>query len=442
MTRLPRRYAAPGVALALGFLALAAPAARADELRYYDAATCEPVTEQVADVVEENWAFVSYRVKAGQNLKRVDTRLVIDIKRAGEDSQVAAFKSALAEYQNGNWAGARQGFGTVAGGGLTQDSTDGTIKNKPFPAPEGGKVKWYVPYAHYMYAAAIYREGLAKKDDKLLGYGLEALDADTAEGKGFLARYKEGKSRWYADAMLLKAQILLALKRYDEAAAAFDALYQKSLTVPVGVRFSYEAKLGPGRVAEAKGDGNAAEAAYEAASAAVQSLLDQPQDPCSKRELGRYFNEARMQKARIMLAAAEKADSPPEFARVRTYLMTGAPDALRQKLAGKPADVVDAVLAGALSPTVQAVANNGIGLAFLSEKKYADAVFAFTNVRIKYFSVTEEVPRALYYLAKAADAASAAATKPEAKTLFKDQAAAARQELEHSWKDTVWAAKK
>ena len=52
------------------------------------------------------------------------------------------------------------------------------------------------------------------------------------------------------------------------------------------------------------------------------------------------------------------------------------------------------------------------------------------------------MPRALYYLAKAADAASAAATKPEAKTLFKDQATAARQELEHSWKDTVWATKK
>ena len=431
-------------ALALGISLATATAqpAIADEIRYYDPLTCEPTAEQVADIVEENWATTSYRVKAGQNLKRVDTRLVIDIRRTAEDSQILAFKSALAEFQSGNWAGARQGFGTVAGGGLTQDSVTGEIKNKPFPAPEGGKVKWYVPYTHFFYAASIYREGLAKKDDKLLEFALEALDADTAEAKGFLARYKEGKSRYYADAMLLKAQVLLALKRYDLAAAAFDALYQKSLTVPMGVRFSSESKLGPGRIAEAKGEGAAAEAAYEAASAAVLSLLDQPQDACSRRELGRLYNEARMQKARIMLAAAEKADSPPEFARLRTYLQAGSPEALRTKLTGRPPEVIDAVLGGALSPTVQALANNGIGLALLSEKKYADAVFAFTNVRIKYFSVADEVPRALYYLAKAADLASAAATKPDAKTLFKDQATAARAELERAWKDTPWATMK
>src|SRR5204862_6330396 len=102
--------------------------------------------------------------------------------------------------------------------------------------------------------------------------------------------------------------------------------------VPIGVRCSYEAKLGAGRIAEAKGDAAAAEAAYEAAAAAMQSLLDQPQDPCSRHALGIFFNEARMQKARVMRQAAEKADSPPEYARLRTYLLQGSPDALRQKL--------------------------------------------------------------------------------------------------------------
>jgi hypothetical protein len=76
------------------------------------------------------------------------------------------------------------------------------------------------------------------------------------------------------------------------------------------------------------------------------------------------------------------------------------------------------------------VAQNAIGLAFLAEKKYAQAVTAFTNVRIKYFTVAAEVPRALRYLAQAADAAAAAATKPDAKALYQEQAAAARQELE------------
>ena len=97
---------------------------------------------------------------------------------------------------------------------------------------------------------------------------------------------------------------------------------------------------------------------------------------------------------------------------------------------------------GALSPTVQAVAQTGIGLAFLSEKKYPEAVFAFTNVRIKYFAVGEAVPRALYYLAKAADAAAEAARAPDAKSLYKAQAEAARQELAGSWARTSWASKK
>ena len=41
----------------------------------------------------------------------------------------------------------------------------------------------------------------------------------------------------------------------------------------------------------------------------------------------------------------------------------------------------------------------------------------------------------------AADAASAAATRPEAKSLYKAQSDAARQELQRAWKDSPWATK-
>ncbi len=435
---LPRR---PSLALAaLALAATAAGAARADEIRFLDPTTCAPTSKTVADIVEENWLQVSYRVKAGQAVERVDTRLVLEIKRSAEDAQATAYRAAVSELDSGNADAARTAFASVAGGGRTVDPGTGKAEYKPFPA-EAGRAKWYVGYAIYHYALASYRDGVTKGDKQLLEDALRALDADSGEEKGYLARYKEGKNRWYADALLLKAQTLLALDRADQAAAAFDALYQKAITTPIGARFAYEAKLGPGRVAEAKKDLTGAETSYEAATAAVQSLLEQTTDACSRRDFGRFYNEARMEKARVMREAAEKDGSAAAFGRLRTFLQQGTPEALKTKLAGKPPELVDAVMAGALAPTVQAVAQNGIGLAFLAEKKYGDAVFAFAQVRVKYFSVTAEVPRALYYLAKAADGAAAATTKPEGKALYQAQAKGARDELQKDWRGSSWATK-
>ncbi len=100
----------------------------------------------------------------------------------------------------------------------------------------------------YHYALASYRDGVTKGDKQLLEDALRALDADSGEEKGYLARYKEGKSRWYADALLLRAQALLGLKKHDEAAAAFDALYQKAIADPHrrALRVRGQARLGPG----------------------------------------------------------------------------------------------------------------------------------------------------------------------------------------------------
>lgn len=432
-------------AFAAGLLGLAAPlllagAARADEIRYIDPKKCEPAVLQVAEVTEETWTTIGYRVKPKGAVERLEMRYVTDVRRSAEDAQTKTFSAAMTELQNGSLTSARQSFGAVAGGGL-QDDESGKLVFKPFPAAEGGKVKWYADYAQYHYALCLVREGAFKGEAPLVEAALKVLDGDGGAEKGFLARYKEGKSRWYADALLLRAQALLGLKKYDEATAAFDTLYEKAIRNPLGVRFAYEAKLGPGRVAEAKGSTTDAGMAYDAASAALQSLFDQATDPCSRRDLGRLYNEARMQRARVMLEAAQKTDAASDYAELRKYLESGKPEALRAKFAGKPAEVVDAVVAGALAPTVQAVAQTGIGLAYLSEKKYPEAVYALTNVRIKYFAVGEAVPRALYYLAKAADAAADAAQRPDAKSLYKAQAEAARQELSRSWSTSIWAKK-
>ncbi len=431
------------VAFTLCLAASLASPARADEIRYKDPETCETKVEQIADVSEESWVTIGYRTKAAGPIKRIETRFLVELKRGGDDAGSSGYRSALQELAAGNFEAARKQFATVAGGGRTKDEETGKVAFKPFSDTAGGKAKWYVDGAQYHYALASFKEGMAKNDLALVDDALRALDAEGAGEKGFLARYKEGKSRWYGDAWLLKGLCQLALKKFDEATVTFDGLYQKVLTTPaIGARIAYEAKLGAGRIAEAKGSTSDAAMAYDAAAAALQSLLEQAQDACSRADLGRFYNEARMQKARVMLDAATKNDAPTDYAELRKYLEAGTPDGLRQKFAGKPKEMIDAIVAGGLSPTVQAVAQNGIGLALLNEKRYAEAVYAFVNVRIKYFSVTDEVPRALFYLAKAADAAAEAATRPDGKALYKSQADAARQELQRSWKESSWATKK
>ena len=434
-------------ALAAGLVALAvaraAPAA-ADEIRVLDGNTCEQKTLRVLEVTDENWVEVRFRPAAGKPLDKVDTRLVLDIRRGETDPQVVAFRAAETDLAHGNFASARQGFATVAGGGWVKDPQNDQFSFKPFPPAEGGKPKWYTTYSQFYFAKAAFAEGKAKGDKALVGHALRALEADTANEKGFLPRTKEGKSRWYADALLLRADCLLELGRFADAATAYDELFQKSLQNPaIGSKWTYQAKIGPGRIAEAQGDGSKAEQEYTAAAAALQGAMNTAPDACARRDLGRYFCEAKMRAARVILHSAESSNSAAEYDRLNTFLQKNlSPDALRSQLAGAPAPVVDAILQGAMAPSVQAVVSNGNGLSFLFKKKWVDALFAFNEVRVKHYSVRDEVPRALYYLAKAADGAAQEATKPDAKALFKGQAETARQELQRSWQGSPWATKK
>jgi hypothetical protein len=427
-------------------LAFAAPAA-ADEITRLDPDKGTVVVDKVAEIADENWVEVSYRLDPKGPVKKTPTRFVLDVRRASEDAQAAQLQGGLDDLAQGRFKDATTAFSNVGGGGPVVDES-GKLVFRAFGAGEAGKPKWYAEYAHYWYAYAAWRlatTGPEKDRQATLEFALRAIEADKPAGKeggkdvpaekGFLARYKEGKSRFYPHALLLRADLLADLGRADQAIAAYDALYQKSLTTPIGARWSFEAKVGPGRVAEIKGVGTEAETAYEAAAAAMDSLLVEAKDRPSRDALGRYYNETRMRKAAIMLRTAESEKSPAAYGRLRDYLNGGTPEALERKFSGKPPEVVAAVKAGAMSPTVQAVAQNGIGLAYLAEKKWTEALFAFGSVRIKYFQVAAEVPRALYYLAQAADGAAEAASKPEAKTMYKAQAEAARAEIKTSYKD-------
>jgi tetratricopeptide (TPR) repeat protein len=445
-------------ALALPLLlAAAAPAARADEIRWRDPQTCETKTEKVAEVVAETWVEVSARTKERGGVdKRIPARLIVDIVRPADDAQATRFAEAVGDLLRGRFAEARSGFAAISGGG-PKVTEQGQRVFVPFNASDvpGKAPKWHAEYAHYYYAEAAWREAVRRGRDKQgLEEALRALVADEPAPKpdpkdkekkdppvgekGFLARFAVGKSRFYPDAMLLKARVLQDLGRSDEALKAYDELYAKAIELPIGARWAYEAKVGPGRLAEARGAAADAETAYEAAAQALEQLIATAPDPCTRRDYGRYYNEAGIQKARVLLEAAEKAASPPAFARLQEYLRTRTPDALATRFRTRPHDVVSAVVEGAGAPSVQAVLQNGLGLALLHQGKHAEAVFAFTEVRVKHFGEADEVPRALHYLAKAADAA-AAASKGEAKALFEQTAAGARKELETSWADSPWA---
>jgi tetratricopeptide (TPR) repeat protein len=433
------RFRAPAVA-AVALAVLLAGSARADEIRWTEPTTEETKVEKAFEITDETWAQISYRQKDKGPIKKIDTRLVLDVRRAGDDPNIASYREALDNFQKGNYRPAAMAFGQVAGGGLRKNPETDVEEYRPFTS-EGGRPKWYAEYAHYWFAKAMYEHGRAKGDAKSLEYAYRAIASDTKDDKGFLARFKEGKSRFYPDAMVLKADIELEQKKPDAALATFKALAEAAAKNPLNPRWTYEAQRGLGRVAEAQGKGPEAEAAYDAATSVLQSNVETAPDAATRRAYGRWYNEMRMQRARVMREGAEKSNSPPEYKRLRDYLTESSPDRLKAKFAGKPAEVVDAVLSGAMSPTVQAVAQNGIGLAHLHEKRYVEALFAFDAVRIKYFQVAEEVPQALYYLATAATAASQAATSQGVKDLYKAQADAARKELTSGYADSPWAKK-
>lgn len=441
-----------------------APDAAADEIEYIELDTSERKTMRVAEVTSETWAKVSFRrKKKGRGPEEtIDTLQVIDVRRDDSGKTADRLATVEGEIRRGNYAEAARLAKSISGGGWKQDDDTGERFYTSFrsgdPSGRNKRPDWTSEYGHFLYAKALYLQAAEKDSKSGLQDALYALDDYEVQGLeeqkdgtkkkteiksgGFLARFDGGNSRFFADAMVLKANALVKLGKYKEAAAIFEELAQRALQVPLHPRYAYEAAIGPGTIKEAQGDLDGAINEYNKASGTIISLLDQERHPSLLAELGRAYSRTRTLGAAVKLRQAEAADNAGLFAKLKAQLKAESPDMLLRKFGTKPQPVKDAIVRGARDPMVRAVAGNGIGLAELKAKNYEEAVFAFKTVTVQHFQIKEQAARATYYLVEAArEAAKQAKSNKDAKAMYESMAAEAKKSLETTYGDTEWARK-
>lgn len=443
---LPRPLSA-GLLVLGGVLASARPA-RAEEILARHPDTCELITIKCAEVLPESWTEVEYRETAKGATKKVPLALVVEIRRTTGAQERSNLENAIQELDRGNLTEARTALRELAAGGYA--SVEGqrvftSFMPKGASATKGKRPAWTKEYAHFYYVKALVLEGRKTGNDKLLDEALMCLDdvalPDAKEKEtsgGFLARFKGGNSRWYADALLLRAQALVGLKRYDEALKAYEELFNQAVGVGLSPRFVYEAKVGPGEVAEAQGDASKAAQVYEQAPTALDTLLAQAPNRCLRLEIGRAFSQVRARAAALKLKNAEAAGSPAAYVAVKAFLLDSLPDALQKKFQGRPAEQLEAVMSGARAPEVQAVIQLGLGQAYLAEGKFEEAILALRSVAVRYFGARPQAGAALYFLAKAADGAAQAA-KGAAKETYEGLKDDALKQLKAEYPDSPYA---
>jgi tetratricopeptide (TPR) repeat protein len=445
----PRPLLAVLFALA-ALLATSAPA-RADEIVYLDPDTCERKSVRAHEIVAETWTEVQYREKERAPVKTVPTSQVVEVRRSASDTTTTALTNAVMDLERGVVSEAREALSKICAGGwkVSLETGERSFRSYSEGDPPGGKKRptWVSEYAHFFYAKALVMEGLATKKAEVLEEALLAL-ADLpipgGDGKartgGFLARFKEGNSRWFAEALLWHARALTGLSRYDEAAGVYDGLYESSIRAPIGARWAYEAKLGPGEIAKAQGKTVDAANAYAAAGEIMLLLLKSETRECARKEIGRYYSRARIQAAKVKLEAAIGHASKAELEELRSFVEKGSPEALRRTLAGRPPGEIEVLVAGARDPEVQAVSQNILGLAFLNENRFDEAILAFRTVTVAYFQVADQPPFALYHLAKAAEGAEKGAKGP-AKQVYEVIKSEALRTLRDDYPGSPWARK-
>jgi tetratricopeptide (TPR) repeat protein len=444
--RLPARSLLALLPAALAALLLPREA-RADEIVYQDPATCERRTLRASEIVSETWTEIQYREKAKGPVKTIAANQVLDIRRSSEDSNVAALLNAISELDRGHLPEARDALHAITTGGYRISGETGEKRFVPFTEgdPTGGRKRpsWVSEYAHFFYAKALARLGMADKREEVLTEARLALDDQPVPGTelrsgGFLGRFKGGNSRWLPEAMLLNAQVLTALGQYDEASKVYDALYDASIQAQIGPRWAYEAKLGPGAIAQAQDKTVDAANSYASAADIMLLLLKNETRPCARREIGRYYSRARTKGAEVRLDAAVAHNSKAEFAALRSYIEKGTPEVLRKQFASDPA--LDVLIAGARDPYVQAVTQNALGMSYFSEGRFEEAILAFRVVTVAYFQVPEQPALALYHLAQSADGAAQAA-KADAKPLYAAMKDQALETLRRDHASSPWAKK-
>lgn len=435
-------------ALVIGSLVLAAGApARADEIVARHPDTCEELVIRCHEVLPETWTEVEYREREKGPTKKVALNLVIEIRRTSGGAERSNLEAAIQELERGNLTEARTSLRDLAGGGYKVE--EGAKKFYPFPKPTGARGKrpaWTQEYAHFYYAKALVLEGLRAQNTALLEEALLVLDDVSVPGGGaetsggFLGRFKGGNSRWTPDAMVLWAQALSGLKRWDEAAAVYARLFDDAVGQGLSPRWVYEAKVGPGRLAEAQGDAAKATAAYEQAPTALETVLAQSPNRCLRLETGRWYNRVRMLVGEMMLKKAEAAGTAAAYVTVKQFFEESRPEALEKKYAGRPAEQLEALLAGARDPEVQAVAKAGLGQAYLAEKRWDEAILALAAVTVRSYTARDQAAAALYHLAKAADGALQGATG-EAKSVYQAIKDGALVRLKQDYPESPYATK-
>lgn len=438
--------------LATAALLTGAASARADEIVTLHPDTCEQVVIKAHEVLPETWTEVEYRERDKGPTKKVPLALVLEIHRSAASKDKSNLENALLELDRGNLTEARMALRELAGGGYS--TQEGQRVFTSFMPKDTGKAKgkrpaWTAEYAHFFYAKALVLEGLKTQNDKLLEEALLCLDDLPVPGAdpkqeattgGFLARFKGGNSRWLPEAIALKGRALIGLKRFEDAAKVFEDLYNQAVTSGLSPRWVYEAKVGPGLIAEAQGDQAKAIQAYEQAPTALDTLIAQVPNRCLRLEVGRYYSQLRAHAAALMLAKAEAAGTAAAYGPVKAYLLEGQPEALKRRLGSRPPEQQEALLTGARAPEVQAVNQIGLGQAYLAEGKFEEAVLALRAVAIRHFGARERAAAALYFLAKAADGAGKAA-KGAAQGFYLKLKDDALNQLKTDYRESPYASK-
>jgi hypothetical protein len=450
----PRLVRAAAYLAVVAACCLWASPAWADEIVVRDLNSGETSSVRAHSITSESWSEVKYKERERSAEKSVPTITVVEVRRSGSDTTAENLKTALVELDRGNYREAAEVLRAICGGGWNISLETGERNYISFSEgdPKGARKRppWMSEYAHFHYAKAKYLQGKADNQEDVLReayYAIDDVPVTEDNGKksgGFLGRFAGGNSRFYAEAMWLKANILVGLARYRDAETVFAELYKAAIRVPLGPRWAYEGKIGPGVIAEAQGNLTKAVNGYNSAGTTIEVLLKDETRRWLQEQYGRYYSLARMRVAAVKLKDAEKRKAASAFADLRNWIKAGMPEELRRRgqTKGYPPNAVKALVAGARDPAVQAVAMNGIGLAFLNEPKpkYEEAMIAFKGVIVKYFQVAEQPARALYYLAKAAKGA-AEGKKPEVRDMYVKMSEEARKTLRRDHAGSVWATK-
>ena len=450
----------------VGVLGLALPAfctdALADEIIVVDLDTGAKSRMRVHKVMSETWSEIKYIERPKARQKSVPTLTVVEIRRSDRSKDATDLANAMADLARGNYSDAATVFQNVCGGGFRDDAATGERTYTSFSAadPDNKRKRptWTSEYAHYHYVKALLETAKAEKDLALFDEVLMALvdreyeaQEETPSGKmktvkrksgGFLDRFKGGNSRFYPHAMLAKAEALVGLGKFKEAQAAYDELGTEAGKAQLHPRWTYEALLGKGVIAQAQGDSPKAEIAYEGASAVMVNRMKTEQRQVILEAYGRLYSLGRTRVAEARLANAEKRNAPSAYKELRGYIQAGNPEALKIKHSTLSSKALKALIAGARHPKAQAVGLNATGLAyFFAEKNYDEALTAFKSVAVKYAGDPDQTSRAYFYIAKAAEAAANGAKNAEIKKMYVDMKDEARRVLRTQYRDSKWAKK-